>query len=176
MTLLGAARACFQYPDLKKLFADFDLYIADQLVRTLIPPRWPLISAIYGDDGTIAPGVPGAYTRYSDNPYNGAAVHPTWAPVINNIKAGFVEGMEAILNLDIDHYRAVYSRLLRLYGIADHFDFTAFELRWMYMAQGPDWQRNPATGRVTGFQHDNARHTSVLAKIKQDYLSKTNQI
>ena len=29
------------------------------------------------------------------------------------------------LELELEDYRAAYSRLLRLYGIANHFDFTA---------------------------------------------------
>ena len=57
------------------------------------------------------------------------------------------------LELELEDYRAAYSRLLRLYGIANHFDFTAFEIRHMYIAEGPLWQRNNA-GNVTGFQHD----------------------
>ncbi len=172
----GAGNGSFRYPNLKVLFSTFDTYIAARLSEPILSQTVPLINDIYADDGTIAPGISGAYSRFSAPAVANLAVNPTWQPVINNIKAGFLEGMDAILNIDLDHYRGVYSRLLSLYGIANSFDFAAFEMRLMYITQGPIWQRNPTSGKLVGFQHDTTRHNNTIAAIKQKYLDKTNRI
>ena len=170
----GMGTGVFRYPNLFELFSNFDDYIAAQLGAPLLSPTVPLINDIYADDGTIAPGITGAYSPFSARPTNQGIVDPTWVSVISNIKAGFLEGMEAILSLDLDRYRGMYARLLGLYGAASHFDFAAFEMRLMYITEGPDWQRDPATRRLVGFRHDTTRHTNVIAKIRRDYLGKTN--
>ena len=66
----------FTYPKLMKLFADFDLYIAEQLVRTFISQKTPLINDIYADTGTIAPGRPGTYRSFSAIPHAQNVIDP----------------------------------------------------------------------------------------------------
>jgi hypothetical protein len=174
LTFGAGGAGIFPYPNLKRLFKNFDLYIAEQLVRTFLPLRRSFINDFYADDGTIAPGAAGVYPRFSESPHNQGVIDPTWAPVVANIKAGFLEGMEAILDLDLEKYRAMYFYLFRLYGVSTHFDFTAFEVRLMYITHGPQWIRDPQTGRITGFQHDDNRHNAVKDKIKTEYLLKRN--
>ena len=123
----------FTYPKLMKLFADFDLYIAEQLVRTFISQKTPLINDIY--------------RRHWDNRWQARYIPQLLSythaqNVIDPLGRGRSQyqgrlpgGDGCHLELELEDYRRV--RLLRLYGIANHFDFTAFEIRHMYIAEGP---------------------------------------
>jgi hypothetical protein len=152
---------------LRKLLGDFDNYYfySQQpnksnsiFFQSFRLSELPLLKELYNDDGMLLENSANKYPKFSDNPTS-----QEWQQVKQWIKTGFVEGLANIKLMNLDEYRSVYTHLASLYGFDGNFDFTAFEVRYLYMLEA---ELDIPNGTFIFPSHD-----TVVLDIKNNYLN-----